>query len=512
MKKLLIIVVTIIIVIIVSLSYNNYRITHKNEGQQGKDLSTQDNSFSIKAKKSDKSTADKRSEELEEELLDQSNIKTIDINLYFYDRDKNELIPEERQVDIMGDELESLSIVNELIEGPKSQSLEPVIPSETVIREIGKSEDIITVDLSSDFLESDNLLLARAALVNTLTDLEGVKYVRIYVEGTELTADGQKDGMALGLLSKYPNNLDEIVALDSKMKQQSELREVDCELFFVDCQRAYLLPEVRKITVVNNQYARAIVEELLKGPSDDSKGLYPVFPKGLRLLDIKLIEESDAEKDGLELYFSKEFQNVGAGSAQELTTLGSLVYSLTGLPNIGWIKIYYQDDRGEYIDAPIGNMTLSNRLVKEDFGDLLGKRIKIYFADEDMTSLKPQYRAINKKELGIARKIIQELAEGPIGETVCRKVIPNEVSTDKIRVWMNGRMVVVDLPYEFYQIQSKNNKGLISLYAIVNSLTDPINTDNIDQVLFLMDGKRVDHYNDMVISDPFVRNPALIKE
>ena len=59
-----------------------------------------------------------------------------------------------------------------------------------------------------------------------------------------------------------------------------------------------------------------------------------------------------------------------------------------------------------------------------------------------MTSLKPQYRAINKKELGIARKIIQELAEGPIGETDCRKVIPNEVSTDKIRVWMNGRMVV----------------------------------------------------------------------
>src|SRR5690606_20188307 len=112
-----------------------------------------------------------------------------------------------------------------------------------------------------------------------------------------------------GLLSKYPNNLDEIAAMDAKLKQQSEVREVDCELFFTDCQRSYLLPEVRKITVINNQYARAIVEELLKGPSKNNSGLYPVFPTGIRLLDIKLIEE-DEEKDGLELYFSSEFQSV----------------------------------------------------------------------------------------------------------------------------------------------------------------------------------------------------------
>src|SRR5690606_36612280 len=178
-------------------------------------------------------------------------------------------------------------------------------------------------------------------------------------------------------------------------------------------QRSYLVPEVRKITVINNQYARAIVEELLKGPSKNNSGLYPVFPTGIRLLDIKLIGE-DEEKDGLELYFSSEFQSVGKGSTQELTTLGSLVYSLTGLPNVGWIKIFYRNEKGEYVDKPVGNISLSERLVKVDFSPLLGKRIKIYFTDKNLKTLKPQYRAIKKKEIRIATTIIEELADGPM--------------------------------------------------------------------------------------------------
>lgn len=515
MKKLLVIVVTAIVVIVVSISYNNYSFRNKNKMQQQEKLSTQDSSFDIKAKKSDQLTDAQVEDEAvaeEEDILDEQSIKTVDVNLYFFDREKNELVPEQQRINLTANELEAFHVVNSLIRGPKSQSLEAVISKETKVKNIEKSEDIITVDLSSEFLESKDLLLARGALVNSLTDLDDIKYVKIYIEGMELTSDGTKEGIALGLLSKYPNSLDEIKAIDSKIKQEADVREVASELFFVDCQGAYLLPEVRDITVISNQYARSIVEELLKGPSSEAKGLYPTFPKDVRLLDIKLIEEDNDKNDGLELYFSKEFQELGTGSSKELTSLGSLVYSLTGLPNIGWIKIYYQNDKGDYIDAPIGNITLSDRLVKEDFGNLLGKRIKIYFSDKNIKNLRPQYRAINKKELGIAKKILQELAEGPMGETDCEEIIPDEVPIDRIKVSMNGRVAVVDLPSEFYEIQSRNNRGIISLYAIVNSLTDPINTENIDKVLFLMDGKKVDRYEDMVLSDPFVRNPALIEE
>lgn len=504
MKKLLIILSTAIVVITLALSYSRYIVSNDYEKQPSDSLSTQNNSINIKAKNSKEDINDSQSKVLDEK-------KKINVNLYFYDREKNELVPEERQVDVSGSELEAFTIVDKLIKGPSSQSLEGVIPPETKIKKIERSENIITVDFSTEFLDAENLLLARASLVNTLTDLEGIKYVRIYIEGTELTADGKKDGIALGLLSKYPNNLDEIAAIDAKFKQQSEVREVDCELYFADCQGEYLLPEVRKVTVINNQYARAIVEELLKGPSNNNIGLYPVFPKGIRLLDIKLIE-GEEQKDGLELYFSSEFQSVGKGSAEELTALGSLVYSLTGLPNVDWIKIFYKDDKGEYVDRPIGNMSLTKKLVKDDFSELLGKRIKIYFSDKNLKTLRPQYRAIKKKELRIATTIIEELAKGPMDDIDSRKVIPDDVPIDKIRVWMEGRTAVVDLPYEFYEIQSKNNSGLISLYAIVNSLTEPTNTENIDKVLFLMDGKQIEHYNDMVISDPFVRNPALIEE
>ena len=50
------------------------------------------------------------------------------------------------------------------------------------------------------------------------------------------------------------------------------------------------------------------------------------------------------------------------------------------------------------------------------------------------------------------------------------------------------------------------------LYSIVNSLTDPVNAENVKQVQFLVDGKYVEEFGNMSLAEPFVRNPALIKE
>ncbi|NMA94612.1 MAG: GerMN domain-containing protein [Clostridiales bacterium] len=513
MKRLFIVLTTVIVIAILAILYRIYPIDDIYGQEIPPDI--EDNRLDVKAKRPDKSKSNKESDSDEDNqsLSDEDTMVSSDVNLYFLDEDESEFIIEQRRLVYASDELEALHVINNLIHGPKSTALKGVINKATRVIGLEKNEDLIVLDLSSEFLESEDLLLARVSIVNSLTDLENIKYVRIYVDGTELTSDGTKDGVTLGLLSKYPNNLEEIISIDSKHMQKPDLREIAYELYFVDCQGMYLLPEVRDITVISNQYARTIVEELIKGPSSPNRGLYPIFPKGVQLLDIKLVSgDSDENDDGLELYFSKEFKQMGEGSSNELTTLGSLVYSLTRLPNVGWIKIYYANDKGEYIDSPIGNMSLSERLIKEDFNDLLGRRIKIYFSDKNIKRLKPQYRAINKKELGVARKILDELAFGPVGDVDFIEVIPEKVPVDRIKVTMNGTMAVVDLPLEFYEIQSKSDKGIISLYAIANSLTDPINTENIEKVLFLMDGKQVDRYDDMVIADPFVRNPALIED
>ena len=107
------------------------------------------------------------------------------------------------------------------------------------------------------------------------------------------------------------------------------------------------------------------------------------------------------------------------------------------------------------MDKPVGNISLSERLVKDDFSTLLGKRIKIYFTDKNLKTLKPQYRAIKKKEIRIATTIIEELADGPMNAPDSRQVIPDKVPTDKIRVWMEGRTAVVDFHMSFMKFSQK---------------------------------------------------------
>jgi hypothetical protein len=59
----------------------------------------------------------------------------------------------------------------------------------------------------------------------------------------------------------------------------------------------------------------------------------------------------------------------------------------------------------------------------------------------------------------------------------------------------------------------KDNKRLIqSLYAVVNTLTDPINSCGISEVQFTVGGNLVDSHMDISLKEPFMMNPALIKE
>ena len=47
---------------------------------------------------------------------------------------------------------------------------------------------------------------------------------------------------------------------------------------------------------------------------------------------------------------------------------------------------------------------------------------------------------------------------------------------------------------------------------MVNTLTDPVNDMDIQEVQFTVDGDVLDSYMDISLRDTFVFNPALIKE
>jgi hypothetical protein len=89
-------------------------------------------------------------------------------SLYFWDKENNKLVSESRK--ILATDMDSfiVEVVEGLIKGPISKELQPVIPSKTKVLEIQQIDNIVNINLSEDFLESEDLLVARTALVNTL--------------------------------------------------------------------------------------------------------------------------------------------------------------------------------------------------------------------------------------------------------------------------------------------------------------------------------------------------------
>ena len=116
---------------------------------------------------------------------------------YFPSKETKELVPEARLVDIkeiINDPCDKL--VNLLIEGPKSEKEEKIIPENTKLNKSYMEDDCVTLDFSAEFLnydKSDEKTKDKMinSIVNTLTQLTEVNQVKILIDGN--TNDEFKD-------------------------------------------------------------------------------------------------------------------------------------------------------------------------------------------------------------------------------------------------------------------------------------------------------------------------------
>lgn len=126
----------------------------------------------------------------QEEISEEQARQTI-VSLYFQTKDTKELTPEARLIDIkeiINDPYDKL--VNLLIEGPKNEKTERIIPENTRLIKCYMEDDCVTLDLSSEFLNYDktdekvksNLI---NSIVNTLTQLTEVNRVKFLIDGNQ---------------------------------------------------------------------------------------------------------------------------------------------------------------------------------------------------------------------------------------------------------------------------------------------------------------------------------------
>jgi spore germination protein GerM len=113
------------------------------------------------------------------------------VKIYFakYEDNTSYLSPENRL--IISDENFYVSILEELIRGPSSEQLYPVIPSDVKVYSVKLENGLAVVDLSKEIItnnteiphSSTTEVLAIFSIVNTLTEFDEIAGVRITVEG-----------------------------------------------------------------------------------------------------------------------------------------------------------------------------------------------------------------------------------------------------------------------------------------------------------------------------------------
>ena len=142
----------------------------------------------LKEKQNEQTTVEEYTPE--EEISEEQLRQTI-VSLYFQSKETKELVPEARLIDIkeiLNDPYDKL--VNLLIEGPKSEKEEKIIPDNTKLKKCYMEEDCVVLDFSTEFLNYDktdtNLKTNIVdSLVKTLTQLTEVNKIKILIDGSE---------------------------------------------------------------------------------------------------------------------------------------------------------------------------------------------------------------------------------------------------------------------------------------------------------------------------------------
>lgn len=130
--------------------------------------------------------------------------------------------------------------------------------------------------------------------------------------------------------------------------QRSSIQNVDpnplsyimtVNLYFADRNYARVIPEPRKLPS-SNQLEVTLIKELIAGPMDPK--LKPTIPPETNLIGVDVVENVAY------VNFSRNIQlKHWGGTAGEMTTISSIVYTLTQLEKIDQVQILVEGERLE---------------------------------------------------------------------------------------------------------------------------------------------------------------------
>lgn len=253
--------------------------------------------------------------------------------VYFLNHDENMLECENRNI-VLKENFDKENILREVIkilfDGPRNKNLLRFDLGSLKILDINLDEKnkLAEINFSREYKNLENEIFFRSALIWSVTSLDFVDKVKIFVDGKNLAE--VVDNMNFDFFDR------ENILLNPEISDEKMYRKI-FKLYFRKENK--LLAEERKIDIgLNQPEEKYILEQIILGPENNN--LKAVVPKETKIYDIK------TDKDICYISLSDDFLNINKLDLddQKFAVYG-IVNSLTELENINKVQFLIETEK-----------------------------------------------------------------------------------------------------------------------------------------------------------------------
>lgn len=289
------------------------------------------------------------------------------------------------------------------------------------------------------------------------------------------------------------------VALFMRHNIDSTMNKAEMNLYFFNDQKTTIVAEKREIKYnTDSELTEKVLDTLIHGPSDK---------RNSRIMSPKTkVLALDTSTENVTVDFSREY--LSGDESQDILTTYAVVKSLCEISGIQSVKITVETEEIKSPDGTIiGALSSSDINIPSENTGAAMRDIILYFGSKDGSSLVKEIRSVKLTDKQpVEQYIVNELITGPKDKNL-QSVLSSD--TALISVETKDHICYVNFKSNFIDKNTgSREKEFMAVYSIVNSLTE---LDTVREVQFLIDGKKVEKFGELTISDLFHRNQQIIE-
>ena len=247
-------------------------------------------------------------------------------HIEYLNKDKNRLVEEPYEPSATDTDGMIKEFLAKLSSDSDNVDYRKPIPNDVEITNYSLDGVLLTLHFDEDYskMSAVDEVLCRAAVVRTMTQIDGVDCVAFYIGDAPLT---DAKGNLVGTM-----NQDSFI--ENPGEQINSIQNTTLTLYFSNLDGDGLVKEVREDVYYSSNISmeKLVVERLIAGPDAENEELYPVINPATKVLGVTV-------KDGtcyvnLDNGFLTQTYNVSAE-----VQIYSIVNSLVELPNVNKVQI-----------------------------------------------------------------------------------------------------------------------------------------------------------------------------